>query len=120
VKALLKRPDLDVNKKDGNYGWTALNIASRHGQTNIMRELVKVKGIGINWAERSGFTPLMRAAQKGHLECVEVLLEQPYIMVNYYLNHRRDFSGPTALYLAVKEGHFDVVRRLTENSGKTR
>lgn len=72
-----------------------------------MKELLKA-GADRNKAMESGGTPLCVAAQKGHDECVELLLEH---------GANKDAAtgtGATPLYKAAQQGHVGIVKALLQ------
>ena len=74
VKALLARPEVDVNQAEKN-GVTPLWIACRVGRLNIVNALLGKDGIEINQARKDGVTPLYVACAMDHLEVVKELLK---------------------------------------------
>lgn len=63
-----------------------------------------------NWMEKGrahGYTPLVAAAENGHVEIVEVLLE-----AGADVNLKNPVAGRTALYAAAQCGHLPVVTLL--------
>ena len=65
----------DVNSPQRDYGHTALFWASFNGHKNIAKLLLAQPGIQLNAINIDGDTALMAAAEKGHLEIVEMLLK---------------------------------------------
>ena len=61
---------------------------------------------------QNGITPLMSAAEGGHLECVKVLLGRRRLRINA----RENFQAATALFIAARQGQANVVR-LIANAG---
>jgi ankyrin repeat protein len=59
-----------------------------------------------------GSTPLHLAAQNGHLDVVEFLVEQQAEV------NAKETDGWTPLYLAAHNGHFDVVKFLVEQQAE--
>lgn len=78
---------------------TALTLACRGG---LLDTAVLLIGNGANF-ELGASTPLMEAAQIGHVDLVEYLLECRADV------HARTVSGDTALTYACKNGHRDIV-----------
>ncbi|CQD08352.1 ankyrin repeat domain protein [Wolbachia endosymbiont wPip_Mol of Culex molestus] len=61
----------DYNKKE----LTLLNVACLYNQENVVKALLEVKGINVNFQDGSGKTPLYIAVDKGHHKIVRALLE---------------------------------------------
>ena len=61
----------DVNAKTGN-GVTALIVASREGQLEIVRALLDAKA-DVNAKMSDGSTALIMASQQGHQQVVQLL-----------------------------------------------
>jgi ankyrin repeat protein len=74
--------------------------------TELLRAGVHVNAI-VNG--RFNWTPLMHAAYRGHLECVQVLLDHG-AEVNHACN-----DCFTAATLAASEGHWEIVRLLARH-----
>ncbi|XP_067661816.1 serine/threonine-protein phosphatase 6 regulatory ankyrin repeat subunit B-like [Haliotis asinina] len=97
------RADLSISDKAGN---NILHIACDSGHIDVVQYLLSLKLLGINsrgWNKR---TPVMFAAEEGHKEVIELLI-----------NHRADLSiidkgGNNILHIACKNGHIDVVQYL--------
>ena len=82
---------------------------SRHAKVVELLVLEMPGDLDINMTHSQDHyrTALMLAAQKGHLEMIEILLKHPSIGIDV-----QDAYGATAMLLAVREGHFDIVERL--------
>jgi uncharacterized protein len=72
VRALLAG-GADPNLKENNAGQTALMWALSERQAGVVDELVK-RGADIHGGSKSGFTPLMFAAQQGDIDSARILL----------------------------------------------
>ena len=80
VEILLAELGIDVTRRDVN-GSTALHLACRYGQVGLVQQLLVHPG-GLycsEWQNKWGETPLLTATRKGHLLCVEHLLQVPGI-----------------------------------------
>jgi ankyrin repeat protein len=109
TQALLSAPAIDINaiKPDGV---TALIIAASNGKDDVVKALIN-KGANVNLADNNGWTPLMFAAEKGHLTTIQALLSAPGINID-----AKKSDGGTALYLAASNGKDDVVKALIKQS----
>lgn len=96
VEALLKQPDIDVNSIDRN-GNTPLHLASENGYVQLVKALLEVKDINVN-AKNIDRRKLIYPIHTG---------DDP--------NRGKLNYGKTPLYLAVENGHVDVVRVLLDH-----
>ena len=88
----------NINAQTDETQETALTLACCGGFTEVADFLLKA-GADI---ELGASTPLMEAAQEGHLELVKYLLE------NHANVHAQTQTGDTALTYACENGHTDV------------
>jgi ankyrin repeat protein len=72
VRALLSGK-ASVDAKESNYGQTAMMAAVTQGHTAVVEELLR-NGADANLGTKSGFTPLMYAAQQGSAPITRILL----------------------------------------------
>jgi ankyrin repeat protein len=85
-------------------------IASEYGLKEVLRRLLKHDKSGIDTLyNRMNMTPLMVACSEGHLEVVQILVE------NGAAIDQTDSIGTTSLMVACSEGHLEVVQILVEN-----
>lgn len=77
-------------------GWTPLHYASSIGRSGEVEYLI-AKGCDINAANGFGNTPLMLAAEAGHLQALKILLNKGAH------THLRNLEGFTALGLCRSE-----------------
>jgi len=78
----------------------SLAVAARDGDLEQVRELLK-KGAPANWGDS---TPLQWACQRGHPDCVRVLLNAK---ASFLLTHAHD--GRNALHYACARGNMECV-----------
>ncbi len=88
----------DVNVKN-DWSNTLLHTVAETGSSEILKSLLKIKGIDINAADIRGNTLLHLAAERGHTEVVKVLLERG---AN---KNAKNKNGKTPLNLADANGH---------------
>jgi cytohesin len=104
---ITKGADVKATEKSGN---TPLHHAAGSGNRAIV-ELLIAKGVDVSAAADKG-TPLHRAAGNRHSNIVEILLAKGAD------TNARDHKGRTALDLAKKVGHMEVVELLRKHRGK--
>ena len=101
---LFIKAGMDVNAK-GNYGETALMLASVHNNIEMINFLIE-KGADVNGQSNAGYTPLMFASSEGLLDVVKLLIENG-ANVNAQNN-----DGETALMLASLNDKSEAVKLL--------
>ena len=119
-------------------GWTVLLFATRDDHVEIVRTLLE-RGAKVDAVAPRGITALMVAAQRGHVEIVKALLarrafinarnDNTALMYAAEFGHLdvakalveagadlnvRDGDRETALGIARRRGHLDIVRLLTD------
>ena len=98
----------------GHHGRSSAETSgalSRHAKVVELLGLAIPGDIDINMthSQEHDRTALMLAAQRGHLEMIEILLKHQSIRIDM-----QDANGMTAILLAVREGYSTIVRRLLE------
>lgn len=96
----------DVNAKD-NKGRTALMFAVTNMHADTAKELLE-HGADVNATANDGATALMLAASSGDTKSVRALLDKGADPAGKYTR-----SGETALMLAKKNNHADIVDLLS-------
>lgn len=96
-------PHRNLNMSDGN-GETALHIATRSKNIDIVEYLLSIPSVAVNARDKMGRTSLHLACEKGNIDIVKRLLIDPSIYVN-----ASDRKIQTPLHLACGEGHLEVV-----------
>ena len=87
---------------------TAIMWAAHRGNAGAIRRLVAA-GADVNWRDNNANTPLIRAAEKNHVDCVVALVE-----LGCDLNLVNSVgSGWTALDIAIDNGHDAIYDYLT-------
>ena len=80
--------------------------AAYHGDARNVSELL-LKGAMVDFRNKKGFTPLLAAAQRGHTEVCELLLEK-----GSDLEESESSAQYTALHLAAIYGHESLLQLL--------
>jgi ankyrin repeat protein len=104
---LLIRAGADARLAD-RYGVTPLALACANGNADVIRVLLDA-GADPNSVDPAGETALMMAARIGNLDAVTVLLDRGAV-----LDARDREFEQTALMVAVRENHPEVVRTFVE------
>lgn len=106
-KTLAATPfERDINNPAGN-GETALHIAARTDNIDVVEYLLSTSRIAVNTQDKRGLTSLHLACENGYVDVVKCLINAPLIYVN-----SRDERRQTPLHLACEKGHLEVVRIL--------
>jgi len=87
---------------------TALMLAISNGSLNTLTCLLEYKA-DINKTNNKNNTALMLASYKGYWECIQLILENTYQIIN--INYQNDDKN-TALMLATLQDHKECVRLL--------
>jgi ankyrin repeat protein len=103
AKELNSPERLNYKNKDGN---TALSNVAFQGDREIVEQLIEAQA-DVNQKNNMGDTALIRAAFKGHKEIVKKLTEVRGVNLDI-----QGENGGTALYWAIKKGHYDVAKWL--------
>lgn len=83
--------------------FNAMILAAANGWTSVVHSLTKYNPL-INSAEKYGFSPLMFAAQEGHLEICEILVKAGADVCHMAKD------GENVLHLALEKNYDEVVR----------
>ncbi|KAL2829908.1 ankyrin repeat-containing domain protein [Aspergillus pseudoustus] len=103
-------PPIDDEVPDN--GRTALSFAAERGSGKIARMLINHGTTKLDAQDRLGRTPLIWAAQSGHIEMIRLLLgQQEAVDVNRFSFHDRR----TALWHAIYRGREDIVALLLDS-----
>jgi ankyrin repeat protein len=114
VRALLAAK-ADPNGKDGKGGQTALMWAVQQGQVPVVEELLRA-GADVNIASKSGFTPLMFAAQRGEVGAEgDVATARILLRAGAKVNEVQPKFGVTPLIVASAMVHPKMVELLLDN-----
>jgi len=92
-----------------DQGQTPLYWTADNGKEESMELLLRQPHIALEVPDKSGHTPLSRAASKGHVKCVRMLLTK-----NANVNST-DKEERTALHLAAANGHKVVAKVLLKS-----
>ncbi|KAL9132838.1 MAG: hypothetical protein Q9175_005983 [Cornicularia normoerica] len=91
---------------------TALSWAAAEGSEESIEMLLRQPSIELDIPDQFGQTPVLRAADAGHIKCIRMLLDK-----GANLKHA-DYEGRTALSLAAIKGHKVVAKLLLKNDAE--
>jgi ankyrin repeat protein len=114
VLKLLLENDANVNAQDAD-GDSALHETVYSRSTGCARALIRSDlrvPINLNLQNKSGWTPLMAAAQRDLVEIAQLLLQKK-VSVKLKTKDER-----TALHIAAEEGRVDVINLLLQSGAK--
>mmetsp|Transcript_13022 Transcript_13022/g.21674 ORF Transcript_13022/g.21674 Transcript_13022/m.21674 type:complete len:246 (-) Transcript_13022:2409-3146(-) len=105
-----------IGQAGATVGGRALGSAALNGYTVIVEYLIKQAGIDVDYKDNDGWTALMFAANSGRIDTVKYLVEQAGANVEL---KSIDEDGPeTALMMANRSGHNDIVEFLANHGAK--
>eukprot|EP00475_Leptophrys_vorax_P013309 TRINITY_DN19696_c0_g1_i1.p1 TRINITY_DN19696_c0_g1~~TRINITY_DN19696_c0_g1_i1.p1 ORF type:complete len:209 (+),score=29.50 TRINITY_DN19696_c0_g1_i1:29-655(+) len=101
-----------------HHGCGLLHFAAEQGDVATARWLVEDRGFPVFTYIEGGPTPLMLAAQAGHLEMVQYFIEQaPVPNRSVHIEFVNSSSDWSAVQYAAAQGHLKVVKALVEQGG---
>lgn len=112
VRWLVEQKNVDINYKREGDEASCLFQAIQYNRREISRYLLE-RGADPNAPKSTGFTPLLLAAQQGHLEILRWCVE-----FGGDLNYQLPSDKVTALLLATQEGYLDIVKWCIENGAR--
>jgi ankyrin repeat protein len=101
-------------EKEANYKRNALFFAASHGFLEVVIHLIEKLKLNPNKPDSSGYTPLLDAAEGGHLPVIKYLVKKYGSVVLRVWTSCHDDNG-NAAHLAARNGHSKVVEYLFEN-----
>ncbi|CAL5388137.1 unnamed protein product [Camellia sinensis] len=107
VKEMIKYYDMSSATVKAKNGYDAFHIASKQGDLEILKVLMKALPDLSMTFDQSNTTALHTAAIHGHIEVVNFLLEGKSGLATITKN-----NGKTALHSSARNGHLEVVKAL--------
>ena len=95
---ILREQPSVATEKDPYSGYTALHWAAKHGNTEVIRSLVKVYGVNVNEKTHGGYTALHLASKYCRKETCKVLVSDLGANINI-----RDNYGKKPNYYTIKQ-----------------
>ena len=107
IVQLLMRSGTVCDVRDAR-GLTPFHLSCKLGYLKVAREILSLTNLNVLLTtDDNGNTPLLTAAEEGHVNIVEYLLGKDVYSVNAHNIQRR-----TALHLAAEKGYTDIVTQL--------
>jgi ankyrin repeat protein len=103
---LEEAPEMDVNKVKDKWGRRPLHYAARDGDLAMSKHLVDVRNADVNIMNKFNQSPMFSAAENGHLNICEFLVEKGADL------NLRDSDGNTAFMMAALAGCLKVCQFL--------
>ncbi|KAK6348997.1 hypothetical protein TWF730_009757 [Orbilia blumenaviensis] len=98
-----------LDSKDSKFGRSPIVWAALEGHGKVVQELLQW-GVDPNSADYQKRTALFHAAANGHMEVLNILIENDEIDIN-----AQDIGGGTALHWAALKGREDITSTLLDN-----
>jgi serine/threonine protein kinase len=86
---------------------TPLNYAAKRGNIELVKVLIEVPGINLNYKSRDHCTPLITSITHAQLEIAELLIDTNGVNLD-----TRDLLGATPLTVACVHGRYEIVKAL--------
>lgn len=109
AKILITNPGIDLSLSS-RHRQTALHVAAIVGDARIVK-LLGEAGADVNPKDINSWTPLHHAARENNVDCVEELLNMPFI--DPYM---KNFLGESAMLIALQCDSADVVALFKERN----
>jgi ankyrin repeat protein len=117
VQLLLNNTQTNIDCKD-KFGSSALHVACYYGHTDIAQLLINAKA-QLNYTNNCGWSPLCAAAYAGSVAIVTLLLKNGASIYQAVTADSKGDTiikkGDTALQIAEKQDHVEVVKLLQEH-----
>ena len=98
MREILRDQPSVATEKDPYSGYTALHWAAKHGNTDMMRSLIRVYGVNVNEKTHGGYTALHLASKYCRKETCKVLVSDLGANINI-----RDNDGKKPNYYTIKQ-----------------
>ncbi|OAQ70165.1 ankyrin repeats (3 copies) domain-containing protein [Pochonia chlamydosporia 170] len=104
MELLLSKGAYPVSQTE--WAWRPIHEAASRGHLEAVRMLHESHGVHVDFEDDNQRTPIFYAAARGHDDVVKYLLE------NGAQHDCRDYTGCPLLFVAARNGHVNIVRRL--------
>jgi ankyrin repeat protein len=104
AKAIVARPNIDINWRKEPHLLTPLYVACQAGQAEIVQFLLSLSKLDPNVPSRTGVTPFSKACTEGHASLLKYLMADNRVDVN-----KSQETGSTPFFMACQNGYPKVV-----------